>query len=68
MLNTGMHPEKIPHYYYGQYTLKIWKIVEDHVTDFVNLYYTSDQVSLILLKGYSFKLFVFVQFFLYKIF
>jgi len=43
ILNIGMHPDKIPNYYYGQYTLKIWKIVEDHVTDFVNLYYNSDQ-------------------------
>jgi len=39
----GIHPEKIPNFYYGQYTLKIWKIVRDHVTDFVNLYYNSDQ-------------------------
>jgi len=40
---NGVHPEKIPKYYYGQYTLKIWKIVENHVTNFVNLYYKSDQ-------------------------
>jgi len=40
---NGVHPDKIPNFYYGQYTLKIWKIVEDHVTDFVNLYYNSDQ-------------------------
>jgi len=40
---NGVHPDKIPNYYYGQYTLKIWKIVRDHVTDFVDLYYNSDQ-------------------------
>ena len=50
-----MHPDKIPNYYYGQYTLKIWKIVEDHVTDFVNLYYNSDQVSLITYKDIHFN-------------
>jgi len=39
----GVDPQKIPGFFYGQYTLEIWKIVESHITDIVNLYYKSNE-------------------------
>jgi len=34
---------KIPHYYYAQDTLKLWKMLEKYISEVVNLFYKTDK-------------------------
>lgn len=40
---SGINPDNIPDYCYGQDTLKLWKIIGNYVKEIVNLFYTSNK-------------------------
>jgi len=40
---NGVVPNKIPHYYFAMDTMKLWKIIENYISQIVNLFYKSDK-------------------------
>jgi len=39
----GVAPNKIPHYYFANDMMKLWKIIENYVSSIVNIYYKSEK-------------------------